>query len=390
MQIKLDSMDCFSIQARRREELNQEYLLVFVNSGKSFKIREDSRAHSGIVTMGHHDVKLGLGVVLSREGPTLSFVYYSMRTTKPLRQLRIQIENNYANYHHIFRVSSDKSILLFYHESRTDIQVRGYISLKLRGTLDLIAICKKFDLLKCLDEIKVSLEFDFITHLGKIVLMLRNKLILVRKDNVDQSEVLFDFAELTTKERLMGLRYSSEQRVLFVMGMASFFLFGFDDEGLSSSKIIECHQFGRAVRLLGWDPKDEFILFAQSTTCNKENYQLIDYCATDPKIVSFMKWKPFLGTYYDSEIQRLFYIEVGFDQRKEIRIVNFKDFREKYDMDNQQIESDLEFDTEHFVSLHPDHEMFPYYFMKSAKGLLYFRPLRGIDEKHVKEAALRL
>lgn len=111
---------------------------------KPFKVREDKRANSGTVIMGHHDVKLGLGIVLTREGSVLSFVLYNLRTAQTLKQLRSRIENNYANYHHIFRVSSDEKLLLCYHESRTDIEVRRLNTLKQRGSLDLIQICKTF------------------------------------------------------------------------------------------------------------------------------------------------------------------------------------------------------------------------------------------------------
>ena len=335
MQMILDAMNYPPIQAQRRQEKKQEYALVFVNSGKSFKVREDKRANSGTVIMGHHDVKLGLGIVLTREGSVLSFVLYNLRTAQTLKQLRSRIENNYANYHHIFRVSSDEKLLLCYHESRTDIEVRRLNTLKQRGSLDLIQICKKFNLLERFNQIRFSLDFDSITHLGKIVVMLASKLILVKKEALDQAEVLFDCADSNAKEILMGVRYNSEQRVLLVTGMKSFFVFGFNSTGLSCSRAIFCNQFGRSIRLLGWDPKEEIILIAQRIMGNKENYHLIDYHASDPVFVEFLRGQSLMGTYYDSKNHRLFFIETRADQRKDVRIVSFKDFREVFGLDEQ-------------------------------------------------------
>lgn len=112
--------------------------------------------------------------------------------------------------------------------------------------------------------------------------MLANKLIF-------QADLLFDCSDLSIKERLNALRYESEQRVLLVSGVTSLFLFGFDDAGLSYSRHIACNQLGRAIRLLGWNPKEEFIVIAQRTIGEQESYHLIDYAASDPTFVSFLK-----------------------------------------------------------------------------------------------------
>ena len=382
--------DSLQIQAKKRQEFSRDFALGFLGPDKFVKLRECSKANGGTVLLGHHCDKLNLGVVLTREGSTLSFIVHSMKTAHSLRQLRLQIESNYTNYHSIFRVSSDGSTLLFFHESKTDIEIRNFNSLKKRGSFDLVTICRKFNLLEYFNQIRVSVDFEFILHLGKIVLMLWNKLVLVNKNSLNQAEVLYDCSELPIKERLFGLRYNSEQKALFAVGMTSFFLFGFDGAGLSYSRHIACNQFGRAMRLLGWDPKDNFILIAERIMGNRENYHLIDCRAPDPIFISFLKSQPLKGTYYDSKKQRLFYIEVGVDQSKEIRLVDLKDFRVKYALDDQQKEWDLEFDTELYTALPPIHDMYTYFFMKMARGSLFFKPLRGIDEKNLKDAALRL
>ena len=165
--------------------------------------------------------------------------------------------------------------------------------------------------------------------------MLASKLILVKKEALDQAEVLFDCEGSNAKEILMGVRYNSEQRVLLVTGMKSFFVFGFNSTGLSCSRAIFCNQFGRSIRLLGWDPKEEIILIAQRIMGNKENYHLIDYHASDPVFVEFLRGQSLMGTYYDSKNHRLFFIETRADQRKDVRIVSFKDFREVFGLDEQ-------------------------------------------------------
>ena len=278
MQMDFQSVDCLQIQARRRQEFNQDFALVFCGSREAFKIRESLQGNNGTVIGGQHCSKLGFGIVLTREGSTLSFILRSVKKTNPLKQLRIQIENNHANYHHLLRVSSDGSTVLFYHESKTDIEMRNFNSLKKRGSLDLTQICSKFNLLERFNQIKGSLDFDFITHLEKTALILVNKLVLVKNDSIDQADILFDCSELSIKERIMALKYNSDHRILFVSGITSFFLFGFDDDELSYSKHIACNQFGRALRLLGWDPKEEFVLIGERIMGNnKENYHLIDY-----------------------------------------------------------------------------------------------------------------
>ena len=177
--------------------------------------------------------------------------------------------------------------------------------------------------------------------------MVASKLILVKRDDVDQSEMLLDCAEHTIKERLNGLRYHSKQKVLFVSGATSFFLMGFDDTGLSYSRTLSCNRFGRAVRLLGWDPQEEFILIAQRTMGSQERYHLIDYRAADPIFASFLNGQSFLGSCYDSINHRLFYIEAGSDQRKDIRFVNLEGFREKYCLIELQNDCDIELDAEY-------------------------------------------
>ena len=390
MQMNMNILDNLQIQARRRRELSEDFALVFVGSGKWFKVRESIKANAGTVKMQQHDTKLGLGIVLAREGSTLSFILHSLRNIMILKKLRIQIENNYANDHLIFRVSSDDTILLFYHESKTNIEIRRFNSLKLRGSLDLIQICNKFNLLGCLNEIRVSLDFDYISYLEKMVLMLANQLILVKKDFIDQAEVLFDCSKFAIQDRLIGVRYNSDQKVLLVSGTMSYFLFGIDSLGVSYSRKIICDQFGRSIRLLGWDPKDEFIVLAQRVTSNKEHYHLIDYRASDPMIINLLRWQPVLGTHYDSKNHRLFYVHIGEDQKKEIRIVNLKDFRERFNLGEGQSEHEIECDTDHYTSLPPIPDIYVYFLMKFVKGALIFKRLRAIDEKTLKDIALRL
>ena len=385
-----NSLGCLQIQARRRQEFSLDFGLVFVGPGKSFKIRETCKGNNGTVIMGQQCGRLRLGIILTREGATLSFLLHNLRNAQTVKQLCIPIENNYVNYHHIFRVCNDDATFLFYHESKTEIEIRSFNTLKKRRTLDLLPICQKFNLLESLNQIKVSLEFDSIDHLGKIVLVLVNKLVLVKKDSSNNSEILFDCADLNIKERLMGVKYDSEQKVLIASGMVTFFLFGFDDIGLSYSRQIACNQLGRAIRLLGWDPKEEIILIAQRIMGNKENYHLIDYRAPDPVTMSFLKGQSVMGTLYDPEGHKLHFIDVGADKRKEIRTVNFKEFRENYDLGGQQRNYEIEVDTERYTSLPPISETYTYYLMKTFKGLLFFKPLRAIDEKALKDFPLRM
>ena len=388
----LDSLDGLQIQAKRRQEFDQDYGFLFVGSGKSYKLRWSSKGNLGTILTGHNHLRLGLVLILAREGSTINFILHSIRNSRRLlKWCSIQIENNYANFHQNVRLCNGESVFLFYHESKAEIEIRSLTSLKKTWSLDLTQMCNKFNLLKYLDQIKASLDFDSITHLGKIVLLLANKLILVKKDSVDQSEVVFDCSELTIKERLMGLRYNFEQRILLVIGMTSFFLFGFDDKGLSYSRNIGCNQLGRAIRLLGWDPKEEFILIAQRIMGDHENYHLIDYRTSDPMIINFLNGKLLLGNCYDSINHRLFYIEIGHDQRKEIRTVSFRDFRAKYDLNEpQQQICEINFDTEHYTAPPPISGIYPYYFMDSLKGTLFFKPLRGTDEKFLIDVPLRM
>ena len=388
----MNSLDSFQIQARRRHEYNQDIAFLFVGSGKSYKLRESYKGNLGTVIAGQNHLKLGLGLILTREGSTMSFILHNNSSSRRLlKRFSIQIENNYANFHQTVRLCNGESVFLFYHESKAEIEIRSLTSLKKTWSLDLTQMCNKFNLLKYLDQIKASLDFDSITHLGKIVLLLANKLILVKKDSVDQSEVVFDCSELTIKERLMGLRYNFEQRILLVIGMTSFFLFGFDDKGLSYSRNIGCNQLGRAIRLLGWDPKEEFILIAQRIMGDHENYHLIDYRTSDPMIINFLNGKLLLGNCYDSINHRLFYIEVGSDQRKDIRTVSFRDFREKYVLNEpQQQICEIEFDTDIYTPLPPISKMFTFYLMDSLNDRLFFKPLRGIDERFLKDLPLRM
>ena len=385
------SVDCLQIQTRKRQEFNQDFTLLVLGSGKSFKVRESHQTNNGTVIAGQHCSKLGFGILLTREGSTLSFVLHSTKTTKALKQLRIQIENNYANYHHLLRVSSDGSTLLFYHESKTDIEIRNYNSLKKRGSLDLTQICRKFNLLERFNQIKVSLDFDFITHLGKTALMLVSKIVLVKNDSIDQAEILFDCSQLSIKERLMALKYNSDHRILFVSGMTSFFLFGFDDSGLSYSKHIACNQFGRTLRLLGWDPKEEFVLIGERIMRNnKENYHLIDYRASEPKTFSLLEEQLFMGSVYDSVNHRLFFIEIGVDERKNLLFTNLRDFREKYDLDEARHDNENALDISYYASLPPMSEAYAYYLMRTLNGMLILKPTRAADEKFLKDFPLRL
>lgn len=389
-QMNTNLVNGFQIQARRRLEFNQDCALVFVKYGKCFKIHEDMKANNGTVMMGQNNLKLSIGIVLTREGSTLSFILHNLKNAKIVKQLRMQLENNYANYHHVTRLCNDDLSFLFYHESRPDIELRSLTFLKKRSSLSLAQICQKFNLLNYFDQIKVSLDFDSIPHLGKLALILTNKLILVKMDVIDQAEVLFDCSELSVKERLNGLRYDSEKRVLMISGMSSFFLFGFDDTSMSYSRTIDCSQFGRAIRLLGWDPHDQFILIAQRIMEDQENYHLIDYRASDPIIITFVKRQPLLGNFYDLANHRLFYIEVGGDRRKDVRIVNLRDFREKYDFEEHEKHFEIEFDTDHYTPLPPISEIYIYFFMHFLKDFLFLKPLRVYDEKMVKDFPLRM
>lgn len=236
----------------------------------------------------------------------------------------------------------------------------------------------------------MSLDFDSIPHRGKLTLILTNKLILVKMDAIDQAEVLFDCSELSVKERLNGLRYDSEKRVLIISGISCFFLFGFDGTSMSYSRTIDCSQFGKAIRLLGWDPHDQFILIAQRIMEDQENYHLIDYRASDPIIITFLKRQPLLGNFYDLANHRLFYIEVGGDRRKNVRIVNLRDFREKYDFEEHEKHFEIEFDTDHYTPLPPISEIYIYFFMHFLKDFLFLKPLRVYDEKMVKDFPLRM
>ena len=391
MQMDFQSVDCLQIQARRRQEFNQDFALVFLGSGKSFKVRESRQANNRAIIMGVYCAKLSLGIILTKEGSTVSFILHNVKTTNPLKQLRIQIENNYANSHHLLRVSSDGSTMLFYHESKSDIEIRNFNSLKKRGSLDLFQICNKFKLMERFDQIRVSLDFDSIIHLEKIVLLLANQLILVKKDAIEQGEVLFDCSELSIKERLMALKYNSDHTILFVSGMTSFFLFGFDDSGLSYSRHIACNQFGRTLRLLGWDPKEEFVLIGERIMGNnKENYHLIDYRASEPKTFSLLEEQPFMGSVYDSMNHRLFFIEIGADERKNLIIAHLRDFREKYDSDMEQYHNEVELDISHYSSLPPISEIYTYYLMRSFNGILLLKPVRAVDEKFLKDFPLRM
>lgn len=310
----------------------------------------------------------------------MSFILYSTKSSQTLKQLRIQMESNYANYHHV-----GDSTFLFYHESKTDIEIRSINSLKKRWSLDLTQICNKFNLLH-LDQIKVSLDLDFISHLGKLVLMLANKLILSEKYSSDQADLLFDCSDLSIKERLNALRYESEQRVLLVSGVTSFFLFGFDDAGLSYSRHIACNRFGRAIRLLGWNPKEEFIVIAQRTIGEQESYHLIDYAASDPTFVSFLKGQTIMGTFYDPTSNWLFYIEVD-DRRKNVRIVDLKGFKEKYELDGQQKEYEIEFDTEHYMSFASNTRSFYLLFNTLSQRHIIFQAFKGHRRKGFKRSS---
>ena len=391
MQLDFQSVDRLQIQATRRQEFNQDFTLLLSGFEKSFKIRESFQGIHGTILTGHFCSKLGFGIVLTREGSTLSFILHSMKTSKPLKQLRIQIENNYANYHNRLRLSSEGSTLLFYHESNSNIEVRMLNSLKKKGSLDLTQICSKFNLLERFNQIKGSLDFDFITHLGKTALILVNKLALVKNDSIDQADILFDCSELSIKERLMALKYNSDHRILFVSGMTSFFLFGFDDGGLSYSKHIACNQFERTLRLLGWDPKEEFILIGERIMGNnKENYHLIDYRASEPKTFRLLEEQPFMGSVYDSMNHRLFFIEIGADERKNLLFINLRDFREKYDSDMEQYNDEVELDISHYISLPPISKIYTYYLMRSYNGIVLFKPVRVIDETILKNFPLRM
>lgn len=143
--------------------------------------------------------------------------------------------------------------------------------------------------------------------------------------------------------------------------------------------------------MLGWDPKEEFILIAQRIMGDQENYHLIDYRTSDPMIINFLNGKLLLGNCYDSINHRLFYIEVGSDQRKDIRIVSFRNFREKYVLNEpQQQICEIEFDTDIYTPLPPISKIFTFYLMDSLNYRLFFKPLRGIDERFLKDLPLRM
>mgnify|MGYP001015669393 CR=1 FL=1 len=95
-----------------------------------------------------------------------------------------------------------------------------------------------------------------------------------------------------------------------------------------------------------------------------------------------------MGTFYDPTSNWLFYIEVD-DRRKNVRIVDLKGLKRNMNwMDSRKYE--IEFDTEHYMSFAPIPEVFTYYLIHFLKDILFFRPLRDIDEKVLKDLPLRL
>lgn len=126
--MEINSFDGLQIQARRRLEFSQDYGFVFVGPGKSFKLRETIyKGNTGTVVLGQNNEKLGLRLVLTREGSILSFILCNLRNAQVLKQLHIKIENNYINYHHVFRLCNDDSTFLFITNRKPTLRYEGSI-----------------------------------------------------------------------------------------------------------------------------------------------------------------------------------------------------------------------------------------------------------------------
>lgn len=385
------SLASLQIQAKKRHDLN-DYALLLTSppQSKAIKYRENIKGISGIPLIGQSDPESSLTLLLTKEGSfCLRFLLIRFPHAKMLKQLPIEIQNNDLNYHHLIRICAEHKVFIFYHESKTDLEVRSLISLKLRESVDLLALCEKLNL--SFQEIKVSLDFVYMSHLSKAALMLGDKIVIGGRNsrNEESRELIFDCAAQNLKEHLVGMKYDCQKKALLAAGLSNYFIFEFNDTTVVRTKIIRCDGLGRRVRLLGWDPSEDLILIAQRTTENKENFYIADYRQMPPYIVNFCRDHPFLGTCYNAVGHEFLYVETDYARNKSVKRMEFKNFRERYGITYEQ--NDLEWDIEGstFAFLPSFSFEFSNFMIRKINNMLFVKPMRALDDRHLRDHALK-
>lgn len=179
-----------------------------------------------------------------------------------------------------------------------------------------------------------------------------------------KTKVIFE----SVNNKFSSLHADSKQKILLVEG-TSLLLVGFDEIGVSYTRLLKSNKLGKARRLLCWDPVEEIILISQKFSQKRENIHILSYKNENCAVAASILNVPSYGNYYEEDSQSFFLIEDD-EERQMISYLSPKDFHKSIEGAEQPVILEGEGLT-YMPTVDHQHDS---YNMTSIHGILVVRP----------------
>lgn len=276
-----------------------------------------------------------VAAVIEYSSDQFELILSSFKSYKMIKRTRIRTDGGSINRKVILKCQLKTDVLLLYHESIRNVELRQFHTLKTKLSFEF----SPNDMNKSLPEYDfpaIPYDMDYVYSAGFIAVSCGSFVVKIPEKDTKQMSILQGSGKQCLTDIYDRVKYDEKTETLLISGSMSVILMNFNGETPIRTRILSSQTLNRSCRNFGWDLSQNLLFFARRLDNDLEDILMYRFSNAndDLALEVIIPSKVMLSMSYNFSNQSILYMNPPTVEGREVRAyrISKKESMESYSL----------------------------------------------------------